>query len=520
MGFGVELDQANALLGAGRTSEAIALLSRVVAKRPREARALHMLGVAHAQRGEHGRAQELLERASREAPRDAAILTDLATLLVMTNRSADALPLLDKALKLQPGLRQTSFYRGVALKNLNRPQEALATFDQLTAAEPGNALFQHNRASLLIQFDRLEEAGAIVEKLLAQQPNAPPVLQLKSLVLAGQGRLAEAVATCDRILALNPQAEESRYNRGVFKLRAGDFAGGWPDYESRWKRPGFKLASPAPNVPTWTGEPLAGKSLLVFAEQGFGDAMHFGRYAPLAAALGAEVTFHVPRRLVRLTQTLSDKVRVVGAIDPAQRFDYQIPLLSMPLRLGTDLSNMPDKVPYLTAEGERVGRWREAIGATGYRIGIAWQGNPEAEFDKSRSMRLREFFPVSQVEGVRLISLQKNFGAEQVQELPPEMKVETPGGDFDAGPDAFLDTAAIMQHLDAVIAPNTAIAHLAGALARPVLIPLDSNSDWRWLTERTDSPWYPTARLFRQQTPGVWTDVFGRIADDLRSRLA
>jgi Flp pilus assembly protein TadD len=520
MGFGVELDQANALLGAGRIPEAIALLSRVIAKRPREARALHMLGVAHAQRGDHAEAAQLLERARAAAPRDAPILTDLATLLVMTARPADALVLLDKALKLQPGLRQASFYRGVALKNLNRTEEALAIFDQLAAAEPGNPLYQHNRAALLIQFDRLEEAETVVGRLLAQQPNALPVLQLKSLVLAGQGRLAEAIAICDRILAQNPQAEESRYNRGVFKLRAGDFATGWQDYESRWKRPGLSLASPAPNVPTWSGEPLVGKRLLMFAEQGFGDALHFCRYAPLAAALGAEVTLHVPQRLVALLKTLSDKVRIVGSLGANDTFDYQLPLLSMPLRVGTDLTNIPATIPYLAASTERVSRWREVIGAQGLKVGIAWQGNPEAEFDKSRSMRLREFLPVARVAGVRLISLQKNFGAEQLTELPPDMKVETLGDEFDAGPDAFLDTAAIMQHLDLVIAPNTAIAHLAGALARPLLVPLDSNSDWRWLTARADSPWYPTARLFRQQSPGDWTTVFAAIADHVSSRLA
>lgn len=520
MGFGVELDQANALLGAGRVPEAIALLSRLIAKRPREARALHMLGVAHAQRGDHAEAARVLERARAEAPRDAPIMTDLATLLVMTSRPADALALLDKALKLQPGLRQASFYRGVALKNLNRSAEALAQFDQLAAAEPGNPLYQHNRASLLIQFDRIGEAATLVERLLAQQPNALPVLQLKSLVLAGQGRIAEAIAICDRILAQNPQAEESRYNRGVFKLRSGDFATGWQDYESRWRRPGLRLVSPAPNVRTWSGEPLAGKRLLIFSEQGFGDALHFCRYAPLAAARGAEVTLHIPQRLVALLQSLSDKVRIVGALGADETFDYQISLLSMPMRLGTDLTNVPNTVPYLAASTERISRWRDVIGTQGLKIGIAWQGNPEAEFDKTRSMHLREFLPVSRVADVRLISLQKNFGAEQLQELPPEMKVETLGDDFDAGPDAFLDTAAIMQHLDLVIAPNTAIAHLAGALARPLFVPLDSNSDWRWLTSRTDSPWYSTARLFRQQSPGDWASVFAAITDEVRSRLA
>ena len=519
MGFGVELDQANALLGTGRIPEAIALLTRVVAKRPKEARALHMLGVAHAQRGEHAEAARLLERAKTASPRDASILTDLATLLVMTGRPADALPLLERALKLQPALRQAAFYRGVALKNLNRAADALAAFDQLAAAEPANPLYQHNRASLLIQFDRLDEAADLVEKLLAQQPDAPPVLLLKSLVLAGQSRLADAIAICDRILSRNPQAEDARYNRGVFKLRAGDFASGWIDYESRWKRPGFRLASPAPDVPVWTGEPLAGRSLLVYAEQGFGDALHFCRYAPLLAAQGADVTLQVPQRLVALLHTMSDKVRVVGAIESGAKFDYQIALLSAPLRMGTDLATIPGNVPYLSAQAERVARWQDAIGTGGFKIGIAWQGNPDAEFDKSRSIRLREFYPLSQLHGVRLISLQKNFGVEQIEALPPDMMVEALGDDFDAGADAFLDTAALMQQLDLVIAPNTAVAHLAGALGRPVFIPLDANSDWRWLTERTDSPWYPSARLFRQTKPGDWGAVFEAIADHLRSQL-
>lgn len=517
MGFGVELDQANALIGSGRIPEAISLLSRVVAKRPREARALHMLGVAHAQRGEHAKGMELLERAKDASPRDATILTDLAALKVMMGRSADALPLLDKALKQQGGLRQAMFYRGVALKNLKRTAEALETFERLAALEPANPLYQHNRASLLVQLDRHDEAAEIVDRLLAREPDAIPAMLVKSLVLAQRKQLTEAIALCDRVLAREPRYEEARYNRGLFKLLKGDLTSGWLDHESRWKRPGFSDPSPAPSIPIWQGEPIAGRSILVYCEQGFGDTLHFGRYARELAGLGADVTLFGPRPLHRLLQTLSDKVRVVDALDREQRYDYQIALLSLPQRLKTELSNIPNRVPYLGFEADRVARWREIIGTGGFKIGIAWQGNPQAEFDKSRSIALREFFPLSQIPGVRLISLQKNFGAEQINALPPEMKVETLGDDFDAGPDAFLDTAAVMQHLDLTVAPNTAIAHLAGALARPVFIALDINSDWRWLLDRTDSPWYPTAKLFRQPTRGDWSTVFDNISDAVRA---
>jgi tetratricopeptide (TPR) repeat protein len=518
MGFGVELDQANALLGAGRTPEAIALLARVVAKRPREARALHMLGVARAQTGAHAEAEQLLERARREAPRDPALLTDLATVLVMTDRATDALPLLEKALKLQPGLRQASFYRGVALKNLKRTSEALATFDRLAADEPANPVYHHNRASLLVQLDRHDEAATIVDRLLAQEPGAIPVLVVKSLILAKQMHLSEAIALCDRVLERDPTYEEARYNRGLFKLAKGDLSSGWIDHESRWKRPGFSLPSPAPNLPVWQGEALEGRSILVYSEQGLGDTLHFCRYAPILSAAGADVTLLVPQRLGTLLQTMSDNVRIVHAVPIDRKFDYQIALLSLPLRMDTELSTIPHSVPYLFAEPERVARWRAAIGRDGYKIGIAWQGNPDASFDKNRSIALREFFPLSQIPGVRLISLQKNFGAEQIHSLPTEMKVESLGDGFDSGIDAFLDTAAVMQHLDLVVSPNTAVTHLAGALARPVWVPLDTNLDWRWLVERTDSPWYPTAKLFRQQAQGDWGPVFAEIATELSSR--
>lgn len=519
MGFGVELDQANALLGAGRIPEAITLLSRIVAKRPREARALHMLGVAQAHAGAHREAEKLLERARREAPRDASVLTDLAALLVMMDRSADALPLVDKALKLQPALRQASFYRGVALKNLKHIEEALQTFDGLAAVEPTNALYQHNRASLLVQVGRYDEAETIVERLLAREPGAIPALLVKSIVLARRGALSEAIALCDRVLAREPRYEEARYNRGLFKLLKGDLPSGWLDHESRWKRPGYADPSPAPAIPVWHGEPIEGRSVMVYCEQGFGDSLHFCRYVPKLTAMGADVTLVAPGPLVRLLQTLSDKVRIVDRIEAKHTFDFQIALLSLPQRFNTDLTNIPHQVPYLGVEADRVARWHDTLGTQGCKIGIAWQGNPQADFDKTRSIALREFFPLSQVPGVRLISLQKNFGVEQINTLPPEMKVEILGDEFDAGPDAFLDTAAVMQHLDLVIAPNTAIAHLAGALARPLMIPLDVDSDWRWLLERTDSPWYPTATLFRQTRRGDWGGVFSAIADKVRSKL-
>jgi len=520
MGIGVDLDRANALLGARQFPEAIEVLSKIVTKRPREARALHMLGVAHAQCGQQATAEAFLKRATDAAPRSAAVLTDFATLLAMTGRARDALPLLEKALRLEPRLEQAAFYRGVALTNSGRLNEALAAFDELIAKSPGTQIYHFNRATVLVKLDRLDQAEAIADQLLATQPTLTPMLLVKCLALADRRSHQEAIAVCDRILAREQANAEARYNRGHLKLLLGDLAGGFADHESRLSRPAHPDPSPAPQIARWQGESLEGRSLLVYCEQGFGDTLHFCRYLPELAARGADVTLHAPRPIGALLRTLSDKTRIVDAIDPSATFDYQIALLSLPLRLGTVLSNIPNTVPYLRAQPERAARWQQKIGAGGFKIGIAWQGNPQAEFDKSRSVALREFLPLSQIPGARLISLQKNFGIEQINALPPDMKVETLGEEFDAGNDAFLDTAAVMQHLDLVIAPNTAIAHLAGALARPLVIPLDFNSDWRWFLDRTDSPWYPSARLYRQQTRGDWGPVFAEIAADVRSRLA
>lgn len=218
---------------------------------------------------------------------------------------------------------------------------------------------------------------------------------------------------------------------------------------------------------------------------------------------------------MRLVQTLGPAIEVVGAQAQPRDGDFQIALLSMPLAFDTDLGTIPTAIPYLHAEPERVRKWKDKIGPQGFKVGICWQGEKSGVVDIGRSFQLTQFESLSKIPGVRLISLQKNAGVEQLRELPAGMKVETLGDDFDAGPDAFLDTAAAMESLDLVIASDTAIAHLAGALGRPVWVALKFVPDWRWLLDRTDSPWYPSMRLFRQASQGDWPGVFSEIAQEL-----
>jgi hypothetical protein len=251
-----------------------------------------------------------------------------------------------------------------------------------------------------------------------------------------------------------------------------------------------------------------------------GDTVQFCRYLPLLEATGAHVVFAAQNKLGVLVRTVSPTVKVVGFDKVPARFDCHCYLMSLPLAFGTSVETIPATVPYLTVEAARIERWRRRLGTHGLKIGLCWQGNARNKDEFGRPFPLAALADLARLPGVRLISLQKEAGTEQLATLPEGMTVETLGEKFDAGPDAFLDSAAVIQCLDLVISCDTAIAHLAGALGRPVWLALKAMPDWRWMTGRTDSPWYPTARLFRQRTPGDWAPVFAEMVQAVAGRLA
>jgi hypothetical protein len=254
---------------------------------------------------------------------------------------------------------------------------------------------------------------------------------------------------------------------------------------------------------------LAGRTLLIHAEQGLGDTIQFCRY-PFPS--DGTVVFEVQPRIARLLGGLKDAPLIVRPSEALPPFDLECPLMSLPAIRETTTATIPATVPYLFAEPEAVLRWRAKLGEAGFRVGIAWQGNAARREDGGRSIRLQHYLPLASVRGVRLISLQKDAGLEQ---LDPAMGIETPGPDFDSGPDGFIDTAATMMNLDLVITSDTAVAHLAGALGRPVWVALRAVPDWRFLLERPESPWYPTMRLFRQTARDAWAPVFAAMREAL-----
>ena len=327
------------------------------------------------------------------------------------------------------------------------------------------------------------------------------------------------MASYERAAVLRPTYADAHYNRALTALSLGDFAAGWAGYEYRWERDAAPTRKLAVSFPQWRGEDLAGKRIIVFEEQGLGDVIQFARYVPLLAARGARVTLLARTVLHRLLRTLGGGIEITDRQPYGEHYDCQCALMSLPGVFGTTVETIPATVPYLRAEAALVAQWRERLGPHGFKIGISWQGNPSGKIDIGRSLPLCCFAPLASIPGVRLISLQKRHGLDQLQSLPPGMTVETLGEEFDEGPDAFVDSAAIIENLDLVISSDTGIVHLAGALGRPVWVAIKHLPDWRWLLERPDSPWYPTMRLFRQTEPGDWAGVFDRVAVALQHRL-
>jgi Tfp pilus assembly protein PilF len=441
---------------------------------------------------------------------DALALFQRGNFLATRGRFDAALDEYDKALAINPDYLDALINRGNVLVEFKRFDEALASFDRALAIKPDSVDLLKNRAIVLIKLKRLDEALASFDKALAIQPDYVDALASRGSVLLMLKRLDEAVTSYDKTLAIKPGHRDALSDRGWVALLQGRYAEGWRDYESR--RDARRLPVPSPH---WRGEELTGKRIIVCEEQGLGDVILCCRFLPLIAAKGAQVTFLVRRSLHRLLKPFEPAARLVDQLPKSEIFDFQSALMSLPGALDTTLHNIPADIPYLQAEEPLVALWREKLGAHGFKVGICWQGNPDYKDEPGRSIPLRFFEPLASVPGVRLISLQRQHGLDQLESLPSGMRVETLGAEFDNGPDAFVDTAAVMSCLDLIITSDTSVAHLAGALGRPVWVALKHVPHWLWMLERTDSPWYPTMRLYRQEVRDDWPAVFRAMTDDL-----
>jgi tetratricopeptide (TPR) repeat protein len=507
------LVRGNVLMELDRPEDALPSYERAVVLKPDLAEAHYNRANATARLGRQQDALQGYDRAIAIKPGFAEAHHARANALEKLGRLNEALEGFNRAAALKPELAEAYNNKGNILCRLGRHAAAVESYTRAVRARPGYALAWNNMASALKDMGRFEAALESCDRAIAIVPGFATAHHNRGNVLKALKRLPEAIRSFDRAIELAPDFAGAHRNRATTTLLMGDFERGWEYYECR-----ETCAATRPEWGSrWTGnESLEGKSLLILAEQGFGDTIQFCRFAPLAAARGGKVTLAVQDPLVALLGCLRPEIAItaLSAVVPS-KFDYHIPLLSMPRVFHTHTDNIPANIPYLSADPGRIEAWKARMGMHGFRIGISWQGAVGGEIDIGRSFPVSHFETLAAIPRLRLISLQKNAGLEQLRDLPAGMNVETLGDELDPGTEAFFDTAAVMESLDLVITSDTAIAHLAGALGRPVWVALSHVPDWRWLLDRDSSPWYPTMKLFRQPRRNDWAGAFAAMKTSL-----
>jgi Tfp pilus assembly protein PilF len=459
---------------------------------------------------------EVCREAARAVPRSPEAHADLGTALRRSGRSEEAVTSCREAVRLAPGSPQAHSNLGLALLDCDRLAEAEAALREAVRLNPGFAAAHNNLGIVAWRGGRLAEARDHYGEALRLRPDFAEATNNLGNTLRDLGRLDEAERLFDRAVGLKPDYADAHWNRALVWLLRGDLARGWPEYEWRWRLRAFDGRT-VPG-PRWDGGSLDGKTILLHAEQGLGDTFQFVRYAPLVKARGGTVVLRCQSPLVAVLAGAPGIDAVVPENAPLPVFDVQVPLLSLPLIVRTTAESVPAAVSYLSPDPARAARWRGRLDALpGHKVGIAWQGSGKNRTDAMRSVPLAAFEPLARVPGVTLVSLQNGPAAEQVATLGGRFPVTVLDGLDADGP--FLDTAAVVAGLDLVVACDSAVGHLAGAIGADCWLALMAVPDWRWQLGREDSPWYPRHRLFRQDRPGDWAGVFNRTADALRERL-
>jgi tetratricopeptide (TPR) repeat protein len=502
-----------ALAQNGRPEDALKDFERVLGIAPQSVFALHNRANVLLQLNRHEEARRNIDAVLRIAPDHVAAMANRVVVLMHDKGYDEALKVIDKALSLETGNPDLWNTRGQVLQSLKQYDAAVKSYERAISLKPDLAAAFLNICNALMEQQRLDDALAASMKGIATNPNYAPLHLLRGNILLHLGRQEDSLESYDAAVAADPDYHEAHYHRGSTLLLTGRYEEGWRDFEHRWQVADCGFDRPVLQAAEWRGEPLNGRSIVVYSEQGLGDTIQFARLLPDIVRRGGKLTFLCHPNLMRLFKPLAADFEMVGSIDGGRRFDFQCALMSLPLRL--DMPAPPAEQSYLSADSDLVAQWRARVGTRGFKVGLCWQGNPKGRIDEGRSIPLEKYLPLASVPGVRLISLQKTHGLEQLSQLPPGMTVETLG-DFDTGDDAFVDTAAIMSGLDLVITSDTAIPHLAGALGVPAWVALKHVPDWRWMLERNDSPWYRSLKLFRQPKPGDWDSVVAAMADALR----
>ncbi|HEX5125200.1 MAG TPA: tetratricopeptide repeat protein [Rhodocyclaceae bacterium] len=500
------------LISQTRFEEAQTYCLRAVEINPYSAEAWLNLGLCRAAEQQSEEAAKCFENVLLHGPRNVMAHTMLARIHCAAKRYEKAMVHAEQLFELNPQSAETHRLQGLALIGLQRFDQALAAHQRALELAPDWAEAWMGCGNVLCEMRRPEEALNCYERALVLQPDDAEIHHNLGNAHGQCGRFDEAIACYNRALALQADSWLSIFNRGFARLALGDYRAGFADYETRWQT--GKQRPHGMTGTLWRGEDIQDKRLLVHAEQGFGDMIQFGRLITEVARRGAHVQLGVHPHLVSLMKSLAGVERVSSSKSDLQPYDFHCPIMSLPYALGIDLKSLPGEVPYIDVPANYRDKWASRCKMWGRpRVGLAWSSSEKAPYPV-RSMPLRTLQALASIDAV-FVSLQKEYSDEDradLSDMPWLM-------DMSSELDDFSDTAALISQLDIVISVDTVVAHLAGALAKPLWILLPHVAEWRWLVDRKDSPWYPSARLFRQPKPGDWNGVVNEMVPMLRKML-
>ena len=504
--------EAGQLAQQGAFDAAEAVCRKALAAAPAHPELWKCLGAVRHHAGNPAGAAEAFDAAVRHAPDDAGAWASYGLILGMMDRVPDAADALRRAFALDPQHPTAGRNLGLLLMKAGRPGDAAAVYELLCRAEPRDAGLWGWLGHACAADDRMERAVQAYRTALEKQPEDGNLRLTLALAERDLGRIEDSDQNLERCLADAPDNPVATFALAQNRLLQGDYRRGFEGYEARWNRPG--MAMPDYPFPTWAGEPIAGRRILLHDEQGLGDTIQFCRFALWLDRAGASVTLLVRPHLRRLLTGLGARIAVIDSL-PEERFDYHCPLMSLPYRLGLGAEDIATDGPYLHPEPALLSEWSDRLAETrsGFSIGLVWQGDPQSQSEKGRSPPLDALQPLFDLSGVHFFLLQKHHGRDGVAALADRVNLHDLGDRLDTGPDAFVDTAAVMAQMDAVVTSDTGPAHLAGALGTPTYVLLKHVPEWRWGLGGTETTWYPSMTLVRQSVRGDWT---GPVAQVLR----
>lgn len=531
-----------ALLLSGEEAEAQALWLQVIFQRfdANTAELIKVLSseaIHRIQSGKYQQAEKIYGQVIELNQNDSEAYNNLGVALISQGKLDEAIDCYQQAIKLEPNNDRASNNLGAAFQAQGKLEEAKACYQQCLTLKPEDPSIYNYLGRVFQSQGQTEEAIACYQKSLLLKPSQPITINDLGTIFHAQGKLEQAISyyqqainldnsyalahhnlgvllmekyqfekalDCfNRTLEIEPNYAHAHLKRGLILLKQGDYKPGFSGYEWRWRGD-----IPPPRFfsqPLWDGSSLQGRTILLYSEQGFGDTIHFVRYAPMVKACGGIVVVECQPELVRLLKSVSGIDTTIATGTTLPEFDVQASLMSLPYILGTTLETLPSRVPYLDRDPSCSFKLQHSQAS--FKVGIVWAGSADNTDDRNRSCSLNHFLPILNTRGVAFYSLQKGSAVAELTQLSPPVQVEN----LDSQLNDFADTAEVVAQLDLVITVDTAVAHLAGALAKPVWLLLSFDPDWRWMLEREDSPWYPTMRLFRQRQPGDWVEVFARV---------